>query len=149
MRYYIDLTCDFKTLTERLKNKIKYEKKIEKILLTDSGLFKYIKNDLYCFKLSNWCETANLNNYIDNINLIKTNDLWKKTLITYQIPYNNIEMTQTTYTVLPYEKKDFKFIIEMYDNGKIDYFFETYEKDENNFFLKENIETFLKLHLII
>lgn len=149
MRYYIDLTCDLKTLTERLKDKIKYEKKIEKILLTDSGLFKYIKNDLYCFKLSNLCETAILNNYIDNINIIKTNNLWKKTLITYQIPYDNIELTQTTYTFLPYEKKDFKFIIEMYDNGKIDYFFETYEKDENNFFLKENIETFLKLHLII
>jgi hypothetical protein len=149
MRYYIDLTCDFKTLTERLKNKIKYEKKTEKILLTDSGLFKYIKNDLFCFKVSNLCETAILNNYIGNINIIKTNNLWKKTLITYQIPYNNIELTQTTYTFLPYEKKDFKFIIEMYDNGKIDYFFETYEKDENNFFLKENIETFLKLHLII
>ena len=149
MRYYIDVTCDFKTLIENLKKKIKYEKKMEKILLTDYGLFKYIKDDLYCFKLSNLCETANLNNYIDNINLIKTNDLWKKTLLTNKIPYNNAELTQTTYTFLPYEKKDFKFIIEMYDNGKIDYFFETYEKDENNFFLKENIESFLKLYLII
>ena len=144
MRYYIDIDLNVKNTIEILTKKMKFEKKKEDILLTNDGLYKYIKNDLYCFKINNNNNESVINNYISNINIIKTDNLWKKIFLSNQLPYEHFKMGITTYTFFPYDKKVFKFIIEIYENDKIDYYFETNEDDEKSFFFKESISSFLK-----
>jgi len=144
MRYYIDIDLNVKNTIEILTKKMKFEKKKEHILLTNDGLYKYIKNDLYCFKINNNNNESIINNYISNINIIKTDNLWKKIFLSNQLPFEHFKMSITTYTFFPYDKKEFKFIIELYENDKIDYYFETNENDEKSFFLKESISSFLK-----
>ncbi len=144
MRYYLNTELDIKNTIEVLTKTIKFEKKKEDILLTNNGLYKYIKNNLYCFKINTNDNETVINNYINNINIIKTDNLWKKIFISNQLPYEHFKMGITTYIFFPYDKKEFKFIIELYQNDKVDYYFETNEDDEKSFFLKENISSFLK-----
>ena len=147
MRYYLNTELNIKNTIEVLTKTIKFEKKKEDILLTNNGLYKYIKNNLYCFKINTNDNETVINNYINNINIIKTDNLWKKIFISNQLPYEHFKMGITTYIFFPYDKKEFKFIIELYQNDKVDYYFETNEDDEKSFFLKENISSFLKKNM--
>ena len=144
MRYYPDIEIDFKSVIENCKQQMKYEKLNEEMLLTEFGIYKYFKNELYCFKLNSDENSTILNKYVNNFTIVKTPDLWKRIFMEYRLPYEHFKMKLTKYIFLPFEKKEFKFVIEIYENNKIDYYFETYETDENNFFLKENIGSFLK-----
>lgn len=144
MRYYLDIDIDIKNfITNLIDKNVKYEIINENILLTNEGMYRYDNDKLICCKLDN-SEPIIIKNFINDYTLIKMNEPWKNSIPKFQIPYDNYKLHLTKYTFLPFDKKDFKFIIELYDSDKIDYYFDTYETDENSFFLKENIGSFLK-----
>ena len=87
MRYYIDglSNININELVDYLKEQ--YE---EKIILANDGYYKYIKNELYKYKISN----LNINDDIiiqlnKKIKIIGTNHYWKKSDKVYKIPFSH------------------------------------------------------------
>ena len=134
MRYYINnlYTPD----TQKLNEYFKKQKK-EHIILATDGLYKYVDEDLFKFKLNNTEDDI----IIDG-DIIGTDIYWKKYNRTFQIPFifKKIEMDISDYNI----EKDVTLRIEKINNKISDYYFlSSYSHD--NFFLKDGIISFLSL----
>ena len=134
MRYYINnlYTPDIQQINEYLKK----EKK-EQIILANDGLYKYIDEDLYKFKL-----VGDKNDIMIDGDIIGTDIYWKKYDKTFQIPFifKKIEMNIYDFNI----EKDVTLRIEKINNKISDFYFvSSYSHD--NFFLKNGIISFLSL----
>ena len=134
MRYYLNnlYTPDTQKLNEYLK-----KQKKEQIILAMDGLYKYVGEDLFKFKI-----TGNNDDIIIDGDIIGTDIYWKKYNRTFQIPFifKKIEMDIYDFNI----EKDVTLRIEKINNKISDYYFlSSYTYD--NFFLKEGIISFLSL----
>ena len=137
MRYYID---NLNIHNTNIINDYLSKQKKEKILLAQDGLYKYIDSQLYKFKIR-----SNNNDIIiqnNNNNIIASDISWKKFDISNQIPYiiKTIDMDIFDYNIVP----DVTFRVEK-NNNKISDFYFLSKYTYDNFFLKENIISFLSL----
>jgi len=137
MRYYTDI--------DNIKNlKIKFkpyliQKNKEKWILTQEGIYKYFKNQLFKFKLA-FCDDDKL----QTGDVVSSNFKWVKYDNAYNIPvlYTIIDVDTEKYKLHP--KSSTTFIIEKMDGGINDYYFESNEQIDN-YSLKEDINSFLSL----
>lgn len=125
-------------------------------LLSNNGYYKYVNGKLMIFKLNLTNNDKTLKNYIDNIDFVTSNNIWKKLKYEkYSIPPLNIKMNVKIYTFSPNTHSKFKFIVEVlkfpptkdkcfHDKNicKIDYYFTSPENSDNHS-LKEDIRSFL------
>tara|TARA_Y100000996_G_scaffold77726_1_gene52473 strand:- start:1529 stop:1975 length:447 start_codon:yes stop_codon:yes gene_type:complete len=145
MRLYPNIEIDKDKLlgSEQCKNS-KISIKKENILLTKFGMYKYVNKNLCIFKLNGiGVDSILLKNFVNDHNFIKSEDLWKRVDNINVLPFNHIKLSVTTYTHTLPTSSNIKFIVEVYDNSKIDFYFKTPEELDNPF-LKKDIGLFLK-----
>ncbi len=136
MRYYVD-----NLIINNIKYISEYQTKYSKgnILLGHDGLYKYINDELYKFKVR-----GNNENIIklDSFNIISTDTSWKKYDISYKIPFIFKNLIQETYDFNI--EKDITLRIEKINDNISDYYFIS-KYDLDDFFLKEGIISFLSV----
>jgi len=140
MRYYPELKNP--QLSNLIPHLWKEEK--EKILLAEDGLYKYIKETLYKFKIIP-LSTINISPFsIQNIQFFPMGFNFQKKEEVIQIPKKHyfMELNKKIYKLN--EKSTTVFIIE-YNNKKIkDFYFESSEEADNHS-LREDLSSFLSL----
>ena len=165
MRYYLSGYININSTIEKLKP-LKIKELQENILLTNFGLMKYVKNNLFIFKLNN-CIIGNENtldvekeNTLDieykiekenekiynkyKSELIETHDMWvKSNEVRHQLHYNSYKLNVKRITYAFSKKSNVCFVIELYDNSKIDYYFQISNTDD--IFYKNDICSILKI----
>ena len=132
--------------------KIKYSKynlknDISKIMLTDNGFFKNIKNELYLHKFNFKQKSQILKNYINKNDFILTHDKWIKIDKRYRLPtvHKIIDSNILTYTIR--KNAPVKFVFEYVEGELNDYYFIIPDDYEMDLHVKEDICSFLtKLH---
>ena len=134
MRYYLNnlYTPDTQKLNEYLK-----KQKKEQIILATDGLYKYVDEDLFKFKLN-----STEDDIVIDGDIIGTDVSWKKYDRSFQIPFifKKIEIDISDFNI----EKDVTLRIEKINNKISDYYFlSNYAHD--NFFLKDGIVSFLSL----
>ena len=67
---------------------------------------------------------------------------WKRIEVRHNIPLATRKINVKTYSFSPNSKSKFKFVMEIYDTGKIDYYFSSPE-EADDYSLKEDICSFL------
>lgn len=139
MRYYTDIdnTKSFKIKLKPYLIQIIKEKQI----LTQEGIYKYLKNQLFKFKLvlcNKNCEPP-----VKKV-IQSSNFQWVKYDNVYNIPvlHTIIDIDIEKYKLNP--KSSTTFIIEKMDGMINDYYFESNEQLDNHSF-KEDINSFLSL----
>lgn len=142
MRVYPVHSINIYNIKTKLKNfHLKQNK--SKIALTDSGLYKNIKEELYLFKFNFKEKSKIIENYIDNNPFVLTPNKWIKIDKRYRLPiiHKVIELETLTYTI----RKDapVKFVCEYQDNNINDYYFIVPEDFEMDLLVKEDICSFL------
>ncbi len=139
MRYYIDSlnTPNINELVEYLKSNYN-----EKILLGHDGYYKYIKDELYKFKLCDFNQENDVVIKINNINLTGTNLYWKKCEKKFNIPFEFIPIEKSIYK---FSLNDNTYFIAEKMGNKITDFYFTSNYDVDNFFFKEDIISFLSI----
>ena len=103
------------------------------------GKYKIFQNKIYLFKLENSSE-QHISNFINNINIITSNEVWKKSGEKYGLPHYciPIEINKEIYKI----DDKLKFVIERNEEKVIDYYLDTsYQVDD--FCLKNEINSFL------
>jgi len=151
MRYYPVMDFDINSIITMFDKNNTYKEEGELVLAHD-GLYKYEKGGLYVYKI-NRENTTNiiLDNFIDNITFIKTDDLWERKREAFNIPYLNTIVNYKIFNFSLGPKGETKFIVEKI-NDSINYYFKTDESKLNecdnganiNFFIKQDICLFLK-----
>ena len=144
MRYYIQLK-DTKYIKEKLKSYLTQTIQ-EQQILTQEGLFKYIKNQLFKFKLT-LKENIDENSascIINKSTILLSNFQWEKYDDMYNIPviHNIINIKIDKYKLHP--KSSTIFFIETVNGDINDYYFDSRENIDN-YFLQEDINSFLSL----
>tara|TARA_B100001063_G_C16763892_1_gene557532 strand:- start:1357 stop:1788 length:432 start_codon:yes stop_codon:yes gene_type:complete len=136
MRYYIDdlLNININELIEYLKHQYH-----EKIILANDGYYKYINNELYKYKISNFDDNIiiQLNK---NIKIIGTNIHWKKYDKVYKIPFLHNCINKQIYKFKITE--NITLFVEKIENKIKDLYF-TSAISHDNFFFKEEVISFL------
>jgi hypothetical protein len=142
MRYYPNESIDLRDMKRKLNDYSCIEES-DKILLTQYGMFKYVKNVLMVSKF-NLMEEGNMSikKYINNVDFIITPNKWGKTDKRYQLPFVNEIIQLKTYSFSPRKGSKFKFVVEESSNGAVDYYFMSPESYDNHS-LKEDIGSFL------
>lgn len=141
MRYY---PCSELLLTDvkkKLSNMVIKEEN-ETWLLSLHGIYKYVNDNLMIYKLNLNEEEHLLKNYINNIDFIISPNTWKRIEVRHNIPLANRKINVKTYYFSPNSKSRFKFVMEVYSTGKIDYYFSSPE-EADDYSLKEDICSFL------
>jgi|TARA_R110001599_G_scaffold182205_2_gene375186 hypothetical protein len=103
------------------------------------GKYKIFQNKIYLFKLEKSNEEY-ISNFINNINIIVSNETWKKSSEKFHLPHSciPIEINKEVYKL----DDKLKFIVERNDNKVIDYYLDSsYPLDD--FCLKNEIISFL------
>ena len=134
MRYYTNNL--YMPDTQKLNEYLKKQKK-EQIILATDGLYKYVNEDLFKFKLN-----STEDDIIIDEDIIGTDVCWKKYDRSFQIPFifKKIEIDISDFNI----EKDVTLRIEKINNKISDYYFlSNYAHD--NFFLKDGIISFLSL----
>ena len=138
MRYYIDglLNININELVEYLKDQ--YD---EKIILANDGYYKYINNELYKYKISNFNINDNIIIQLNkNIKIIGTNIRWKKYDKVYKIPFSHNCINKKIYKFKITE--NITLFVEKIENKIKDLYF-TSAIPHDNFFFKEEVISFL------
>lgn len=138
MRYYINinnLSHTKHSIYEKKKNETD-----ENWILTNEGLYKYVKNNLFKYKLDLTIEDTP-EKYGD---IMVRNMSWKKYSEEWNIPLSHdiVKIKKVKYKV--HEKSSTAFIIEYMENEIHDYYFESVENIDN-YSLKEDINSFLSM----
>lgn len=140
MRYY---PCS-EISTTNIKNKLShmiFNEKIESCMLSLHGIYKYIGDDMFIHKICLGDDGNVLENYINDHTFV-LGDGWNIVEARHRIPPNTHKMEIRTYTFSPNLKSTLKFVVEFYDNGKVDYYFSSPDEPSCNI-LVDNIRSFL------
>tara|TARA_B100001057_G_C22845507_1_gene948880 strand:+ start:389 stop:892 length:504 start_codon:yes stop_codon:yes gene_type:complete len=164
MRYYLSGYININSTIEKLKP-FKIKELQENILLTNFGLMKYVKNNLFIFKLNN-CNigkeksldiekenTLEIEYKIEKENekiynkyksqLVETEDPWVKSNESrHQLLYNSYKLNVKRIVYAFSKNSNVCFVIELYDNSKIDYYFQV--SNVGDIFYKNDICSILK-----
>ena len=138
MRYYIDglFNINMNELVDYLKDQ--YE---EKIILASDGYYKYIKNELYKYKISNFDIDDNIIIQLNkNIKIIGSNYYWNKCDKVYKIPFLHKCINKKIYKFKISD--NITLIIEKIENKINDLYFTT-SISHDDYFFKEEIISFL------
>ena len=143
MRYY-PCTVNLDNFHNKLSG-YHFSVRKEQRLLTSYGYYKYIKDELYKFKIcmdedNSFCKKK----YINNIDFKITKKHWIKVEKEYSLPIDNAILPLEIYIFSPHPKSKTKFIIEKWDGKVHDYYFTSKEEFDNHS-LKEDITSFLSL----
>tara|TARA_B110000858_G_C17754549_1_gene451397 strand:+ start:721 stop:1152 length:432 start_codon:yes stop_codon:yes gene_type:complete len=117
----------------------------EKIFLGFFGIYKYINDNLFNFKLKSFREKDrieklnNVNIYCSRFSLVKCEE-------TQQIPYEHVFKISKKQIYKLSSKSKNLFIVEFIDNKIDNYYFESFEEFENKS-LQEDMSSFLSLLL--
>lgn len=142
MRYYPCSEINIKNVKTLLGNMV-FKEYTEQWLLTNSGIFKYIGDDLTVLKFNLNEDDIILKKFLDNDDFIATPNTWKKIGNINHIPMINKKITVKVCTFSPSIKSKFKFVTESYDSGKVDYYFISPEEPTNKS-LQEDISSFFE-----
>ena len=116
----------------------------QEIILTENGILKYDKNVLNMYKINfNDKNDLLLKNYVDNIDLYCSNNMWKKQYVCNYIPYIHEIVLLKCYTFSPRKGSPLTFSIEYIDDKLVDHYFSTINDDPDDILLKEDISLFL------
>jgi hypothetical protein len=142
MRYYPDENIDICDIKQKM-NDCSCSERVDKILLTHYGMFKYINDALVVSKF-NLMEEGNMSikKYVKNVDFMITPNKWGKTDERYQLPFVNKIIQLKTRSFSPRKGSKFKFIVEETLDGIVDYYFKSPESYDNHS-LKEAIGSFL------
>lgn len=145
MRYYTDID-NTKYIKAKLKSYLTQTKQ-EQHILTQEGLYKYNKNKLFKFKLflkDDNIHEDNTSHIINESKIQPSNFRWIKDDDMYNIPilHNILNIKIEIYKLNP--KSSTTFFIETVDGNINDYYFESKENIDN-YFLQEDINSFLSL----
>jgi|TARA_R110002074_G_scaffold345469_1_gene515898 hypothetical protein len=142
MRYYPDENIDICDIKQKM-NDCSCSERVDKILLTHYGMFKYINDALVVSKF-NLMEEGNMSikKYVKNVDFMITPNKWGKTDERYQLPFVNKIIQLKTRSFSPRKGSKFKFIVEETLDGIVDYYFKSPESYDNHS-LKEDIGSFL------
>jgi len=141
MRYYPCRELSLDNIRKQLDH-MTLEVRDETWLLSQNGYYKYVKDKLMIYKLNLYNNDHKLEKYVKDIDFIVSNNTWKKIEERYNIPPLSIKIKAKVYIFSPNSRSTFRFIVERYDTGKIDYYFTSPESFENHS-LKEDICSFL------
>ena len=138
MRYYINI--DNLSQTKHFLYEKKKKEVDENWILTNEGLYKYVKNNLFKYKLDLTIEDTP-EKYGD---IMVRNMHWKKYSEEWNIPLSHdiVKIKKVEYKL--HEKSLTSFIIEYLENKIHDYYFESRENIDN-YSLKEDINSFLSM----
>ena len=140
MKYYIDglLNININELVDYLKEQ--YE---EKIILANDGYYKYIKNELYKYKIANFNINDNIIVQLNKkIKIIGTNYYWKKCDKVYKIPFSHKCINKKIYKFKI--TNNITLIIEKIENKINDlYFISNISHDD--YFFKQQVISFLSI----
>lgn len=140
MKYYIDglLNININELVDYLKEQ--YE---EKIILANDGYYKYIKNELYKYKITNFNINDNIIVQLNKkIKIIGTNYYWKKCDKVYKIPFSHKCINKKIYKFTI--TNNITLIIEKIENKINDlYFISNISHDD--YFFKQQVISFLSI----
>jgi len=142
MRLYPTSNINLYNVKSKLSNCILKELN-NKIMLTNNGMYKYYKNELYLYKFNFKEKTKILDNYFKNYNLILTPDKWIKIDKSYNLPITHEILDVTTLTFTLRKNAPVKFVCEYINNEINDYFFIIPENFEMDPHIKEDICSFL------
>ena len=142
MRYYPDKNIDICDIKRKM-NDYSCSERVDRILLTHYGMFKYINDALMVSKF-NLMEEGNMSikKYVKNVDFMITPNKWGKTDERYQLPFVNKFIQLKTRSFSPRKGSKFKFIVEETHDGIVDYYFKSPESYDNHS-LKEDIGSFL------
>ena len=138
MRYYTDTIIPANW--GQLLNKYLVESKKEQWILTLEGKYKYVNDELHKFKL--WLPQNEEYNDIQANSIKMSNMNWIKYGTVYNIPMLHKIIDIKLHTYKFHSKGTTTFIIEEFDDGINDYYFESNEKIDNHS-LQEDINSFL------
>jgi len=140
MRYYTDKEIN-NNWSQMLTKQLIGTKK-EQWILTHEGLYKYINDVLYKFKL--WL-TDNESLIIETNSMIKPSKIkWVKFDTLYNIPIKHQILDIKIYSYKLHPKSITTFIVEEYNGDVNDYYFESIEAFDNHSLI-EDINSFLSL----
>lgn len=143
MRYYPDKSVSIRLFKSKLSSYMCTVKK-ESMMLTLHGIYKYNKEDLAVYKLCLKGEDQKIKNYIETHDFFISADKWKKTSNSHQLPFIHKIISVKSYIFSPRPRANLKLIVEETDGKISDYYFITKE-DSDNFSIKEDIGSFLRL----
>lgn len=131
MRYYPILDLDIKSVINKLKDAHTVIEEGE-LILSHNGLYKYEKGGIFLYKLKTTdIEEIILDNFINDIKFIKTNDLWERKEKIFNIPYFNKVVKYKIFNFSLSPKGETKFIVEII-NDTINYYFKTPNENSND-----------------
>lgn len=141
MRYYPCSEFNLTNIKSKLLNMVLHEKE-EIWLLSLHGIYRYFKDEMLIYKLNLNNSDRVLKNYIEGMDFLMSANTWKKIEPRHHIPPNHHKIRVKTYTFSPNPRSKFKFIVEIYETGKTDYYF-TSPEDPENPLLMDDICSFL------
>lgn len=128
----------------KLCENFKYSYIEQEHILTENGILKYDKGVLNMYKINfNDKNDLLLKNYIDNLDLYCSNNMWKKQYVCNYIPYIHKRIHIKRYNFSPRKNSPLTFCIEYIENEMVDHYFSTINADPNDILLKEDISLFL------
>tara|TARA_B110000046_G_scaffold185797_2_gene229419 strand:+ start:562 stop:1002 length:441 start_codon:yes stop_codon:yes gene_type:complete len=142
MLYYPDIILKDGDLRKCCDN-FNYTHTDELLLLTENGLYKYNDNMLTRYTVSfNDKDDLLLKDYLNDIDVYVTKDMWEKKDINHHIPYIHETIKIKRYIFSPRKGAPVKYIIEYTELGKFNHYF-TSSSNFDDVFLKEDISLFL------
>lgn len=158
-RYCIDNKAIYNNLTKaNTKNKLnQYLQKTisENILLTKEGMYKYIKHQLFKFKIDlhkindlekkkQYKKTSSKFLFGENTFIFPTSFQWKKHEEMYSFPKIHSKINTKTNFYKLNKKSHHRFVVEFINNKLSDFYFLS-EENLDNHSLKEDINSFLAI----
>ena len=140
MRYYIDIK-NMRNINKLLP--YNSYKKNEKQILTKDGMFKYVNEELYKFKLNIYKHQLQETNIAKSF-ITPSHFQWKKYDNAYNLPTIHCIINVNIAEYKLNNKSRTKFIVETVDDVLNDYYFESGETIDNHSLL-EDINTFLSM----
>jgi hypothetical protein len=137
MRYYLCSEISISNIKNKLSHMV-FNETTEYVLLSPHGIYKYLGDDMFIHKI---CDENILENYIDGHTFLSGVE-WEAKEVRHRIPLNTHKMEIHTYTFTPNLNSTLKFVVEFYDNGKVDYYFSSPDEPSCNI-LVDNIRSFL------
>lgn len=131
---------DFETKLKGLHKRINNET----IMLTDNGMLKNIKGQMFIYKFNFKEKITMLKKYLDNKDYILTYDKWLKVEERYNMPFKHKIINIKKIIFETHKNSQVKFVFEIKDNKIHDYYFTFPENEENDPLIKEEINTFLE-----
>lgn len=116
----------------------------ETMILTENGILKYDKDLLTMYKINfNDKDDLLLKKYIDNIDLYRSANMWKKQNNCSYIPYLHEILCIKRYIFSPRKDSTINYTIEFAGERVLDHYFSTVNDDPSDILLKEDISLFL------